>query len=293
MLAAGEAPPDATNVVVARLNDGRHVVASFATTPADREALARRLAMLASTFEDALEPPPDSERAARSRPPLVSALHEELKALGVRSGAHDVVVIDGDSPVVWGCASIAGRPRARNEMLLRDVSDRELSAKDEPSAPAGLHMVPASDDSGPLHESTAPTGVLRMAPPPADSVPADSAPALGAFADDEHDHSVDDEPEITRRAIALIRKLPSLDLLHKGRHLRHVARGDSYYLVLSFSSIYLLCMVFDGDFDELRAERAAQESLPRIERLVLALPPLHPDPQPTGGVVALRRPRRR
>jgi len=42
-----------------------------------------------------------------------------------------------------------------------------------------------------------------------------------------------------------------------------------------------------------RAERAAQESLPRIERLVLALPPLDPDPQPMGGVVALRRPRRR
>jgi hypothetical protein len=52
-------------------------------------------------------------------------------------------------------------------------------------------------------------------------------------------------------------------------------------------------MVFDGEFDELRAERAAQESLPRIERLVLALPPLDPDPQPVGGVAALRRPRRR
>jgi hypothetical protein len=309
MLAPGEDPPDAANVVVARLKDGRHVVATFGSTPKDFEALSRRLAMLASTFEDALAPP-DSERSAKSRPPVVSALHEELKALGVRSGAHDVVVIDGDSPVVWGCASVSARPRARNEMLLRDVSDRELSARDEPSAPAGLHAVPAADDSGPLQDPTAPTGVLRMAPPPADSAPVlrDSSPALGSFADEhehehehehdhdhdhEHPHSVEDEPEITRRAIALIRKLPSLDLLHKGKHLRQVERGDSYYLVLSFSSIYLLCMVFDGDFDELRAERAAQESLPRIERLVLALPPLHPDPQPTGGVVALRRPRRR
>ena len=106
-------------------------------------------------------------------------------------------------------------------------------------------------------------------------------------------HSEEEEPEITRRAIGIIRSLPSLALLHKGRHLRHVSREGSYYLVLSFSSIYLLCMVFDGDFDELRAERAAQESLPRIERLVLALPPLDPDPQPMGGVVALRRPRRR
>ena len=72
-----------------------------------------------------------------------------------------------------------------------------------------------------------------------------------------------------------------------------VSREGASYLVLSFSSIYLLCLVFEGDFDELRAERAAQESLPRVERLVAALPPLDPDPQPTGGVVALRGPRRR
>lgn len=306
LLAPGEAPPAAENVVVAKLRDGRHVVASFAAAPKDGEALTRRLAMLAGTFADALGSPP-SERT-KARAPVGSSLHEELKALAVRAQAHDVVVIDGDSPVVWGCASISSSPRARNELLLRDVSDRELSAHDEPSSPGGLHAVP--DESGPLQDPTAPTGVLRMAPPPAES-----GPMLGDRGDDHirdrdldrphapqpdepHDHEPgphtdDHEPEITRRAIASIRSLPTLDLLHKGRHLRHVSRDESYYLVLSFSSIYLLCMVFDGEFDELRAERAAQESLPRVERLVLALPPLDPDPQPMGGVVALRRPRRR
>lgn len=280
LLEHGQEPPKADNVVVARLPDGRHVVASFGDEPKDKDALSRRLAMLSGTFADALANPP-SERM-RSRQPVVTSLHEELKALAQRARAHDVVVIDGDSPVVWGCASIRARPRARTEMLLRDVSDRELSAHDEPSNPSPLHAVP--DESGPL-EQTAPTGNLRMAPPPMES-----APTITHAHDDEDDDELpEEEPEITQQAIGFIRQLPSLDLLHKGKHLRHVSREGAYYLVLSFSSIYLLCVIFDGEFDELRAERAAQESLPRIERLVLALPPLDPDPQPVGGVAALRR----
>jgi hypothetical protein len=103
-----------------------------------------------------------------------------------------------------------------------------------------------------------------------------------------------EESETTRHAISAIRRLP-LDGLHKGRHLRHVEREKDFFLALSFSGIYILCLVFEGEFDELRAERAASDALPRIERLVQALPPLDPDPpKPMGGVVALRsrRPRR-
>jgi hypothetical protein len=108
------------------------------------------------------------------------------------------------------------------------------------------------------------------------------------------DEDAPDESEVTRRAIMTVRALPALDGLHKGRHLRHVEREGSFLLALSFSGIYIMCLVFDGDFDELRAERAAADALPRIERLVLALPPLDPDPpQPMGGVVALRGRRRR
>ncbi|MDB4945737.1 MAG: hypothetical protein JWP97_5271 [Labilithrix sp.] len=305
VLDSGEPAPEAANVVVARLRDGRHVVATFGEQPKEHDVLERRLGILASTFAESLDqdgPSPGSERS-RSRPPVAMSLHEELKALALRARAADAVVIDGDSPVVWGCASVAARPRARNGVLLRDVSDRELSMQDEPSvpgSPAGLHAVPSSDSSPYLEshlEPTAATGNLRMAPPPESSkaVLRDSGPDLASeLAGDEQHVFEAQEPEVTKIAIAAIRQLPSLSLLHRGKHLRELSRGAPSYLVLSFSSIYLLCLVFDGDFDELRAERAAQESLPRVERLVQALPPLDPEPpQPMGGVIALNRSRRR
>jgi len=282
MLAIGEATPEADNVLVTRLADGRHVVASFNDAPKDRDALERRLSMLASTFADALASPPSEK--TRARPPVAISLHEELKALAARARAVDVVVIDTDSPVVWGCASVPARPRARNEFLLREVSDRELASR-------------VDDDSGPLQDVSPepPQAVDNSAQTEGASskrggapIPAESAAVVSDVED------LPEESEVTRRAIATVRRLPALDGLHKGRHLRHVERDASFSLSMSFSGIYILCLVFDGDFDELRAERAAADALPRIERLVLALPPLDPDPpQPMGGVVALRTRRRR
>ncbi|WP_146645912.1 hypothetical protein [Labilithrix luteola] len=281
LLEKGEEPPEAPNVVVARLPDGRHVVATFAEAPNERDVLSRRLTLLANTFVDALGSPP-SERT-RARPPVVSSLHEELRALSLRARATDVVVIDVDSPVIWGCAAVRMRPRATTDTFLREVSDRELAAQDESSGPLPDEsgMLEAGQDTGlgDLEDASDPR-VSRIAPD-------ESRPLLTSEEDDL------EEPELTRRAIAAIRRLPALDNLHKGRHLRHVEREGSCYLVLSFSGIYLLALVFDGEFDELRAERAAQESMARIERLVLALPPLDPEPQPMGGVIAFRRARRR
>jgi len=277
LLAHGEAAPNAPNVLLTRLGDGRHVVASFATPPKDREALERRLAMLASTFAEALAQP-RSERT-RARPPVATSLHEELKALGQRARAIDVVVIDAKSPVVWGCASVAAKPRARLDLLLRDVSDRELASRvDDDSAPGAVSLV--------REEEAAPLQDVR---PPAESQPL----AAGGHELTGLEDATPDEPDATRRAIFALRNLPALAGLHKGRHFRHVERDNGYLLGLSFSGIYLLLLVFDGPFDELRAERAAHDALPRIERLVLALPPLDPEPpQPMGGVVALRRRRR-
>jgi len=98
----------------------------------------------------------------------------------------------------------------------------------------------------------------------------------------------------SRRALHDVRSLDELGALHKGRHVRHVINaGEVPLLARSFAGIYLVVLVFDAPFDELRAERTLGESLSRIERLVLALPPLNPPPTHGAGVVAMRRPRRR
>mgnify|MGYP001059117520 CR=1 FL=1 len=277
LLTVGETAPETDNVIVSRLDDGRQLVASFSTPPPDREVRARRLAILASTFSFALASPPSEKM--RARPPVATSLHEELKALAARARALDVVVIDTDSPVVWGSASVPARPRARNELLLRDVSDRELASRYD-------------DESGPLQDlvEDGAEATRRGGSP----IPAESTRLVSEDAEAGEEVERPEESETTRRAIAAVRSLPGLDALRKGRHLHHVQRDGEYFLAISFLGIYILCLVFDGEFDELRAERAAADALPRIERLVLALPPLDPDPpQPMGSVIALRARRRR
>ena len=120
-------------------------------------------------------------------------------------------------------------------------------------------------------------------------------PDEGADGDSGHGANADRAVIVaSRRALHDVRSLDELGALHKGRHVRHVINaGEVPLLARSFAGIYLVVLVFDAPFDELRAERALGESLGRIERLVLALPPLNPPPTHGAGVVAMRRPRRR
>jgi hypothetical protein len=235
VLDADAETPDGELVMSCRLGDGRAVVATFAAAPSDRAAKQRRLEMLTSTLDAALDEP---AAGRRSRPPVTSSLHDELSALCARAAALNVIVIDANSPVVWGAAH-----------------------------PEGVVAQP------PLASSP------RMAETPAN----DEGERGGGMA------------VASRRAVLAARALPELAALRKGKHVRSVARdAEVPFVAHSFASIYLLVVVYDRPFDELRAERAIVDSLPRIERLVLALPPLDPPPPfDTAGAVALRRPRRR
>jgi hypothetical protein len=227
------APPgDEARELRCVLPDGRILVVAFEAPPVDREPKQRRLEILASTFGDVVE-----ETAKRPpRPTAARLLRDELKALCARAGAVNALVIDANSPVVWGAA------RARGLGDEWPVVGGELEEPEE----------------------------------------ATEADRLGQ------------EDVASRAALEIVRGLEDLTNLRKGKHVRHVEReGKGPLIAHSFAGIYLLVLAYAAPFDELRAERAIAESLPRIEQLVLALPPLDPSPSAGAAVLKLRRRRPR
>lgn len=231
ILEPGEAAPP--GALVAQLPSGKQLVATFAANIDDREARQRRLEMLAESFGESLRV------SGASRPPAAQSLHSELQGLAQRAAAIDAVVIDAQSPVVWG------------------------AAEDDDAAP---HLL-ARDNVISL-DAHRPSGerLSEKTPPPRD-------------------------PPASTRAVDAVRALPEIHSLHRGGHLHQTFTEPGFgWLAKSFAGIYVLILAFEGAFDELRAERSVTLSLPAIERLVTALPPL--DPTPVAGAAAIRRRRR-
>lgn len=227
-LAAPVPADEAGREVRCTLAGGRTVVARFDDALVDRDAKQRHLEMLASTFDAVVEEAP---RGSRSRAPAAISLQDELQGLCERASAVNALVIDANSPVVWGAAYPEGV-----------VPDASPGSK-PPPGDAGLAPVAATAS---LH------------------------------------------------ALRAVRALVESAGLRKGKRVRHVERsGEVLFLAHSFAGIYLLLLVFPAPFDELRAERAMLESIQRVERLVLALPPFDPPPDMGAGVIAIRRSRRR
>ncbi len=119
----------------APLPGGKRLVATFAANVDDREARLRRMEMLAESFGESLR------LGGGSRPPPAMSLHTELQGLAQRAGAIDAVVIDAQSPVVWGAAEdddAAPHLLARDNVISLDAhrpSGERLSEKSQPPPP--------------------------------------------------------------------------------------------------------------------------------------------------------------
>jgi len=98
----------------------------------------------------------------------------------------------------------------------------------------------------------------------------------------------------SRMAIELVRRRPEMPALHKGGHLVFDAKSDRFGCIArSFAGIYVVILVFDGAYDEIKAKHALARALPVIETLVLALPPRDPSPSTSGAMAnRMRGPRR-
>lgn len=251
-------------IMIAPLGERTDVVVTYAEVPADSDARQRRLEMLSSAFASAIEGAqrnlPQDARPKRST--SRRSLRRELEALATRADAVDAVVIDAHSPIVWG--AVAG-----------------------PIATTRANVIPLNAESR--------ARVERIHESHRDLIAALEVDVDGEDGDRSSATPPPGQPSpLTTRAVAEVRALPATNQLHRGGHLVYNVREDSYGVVArSFAAIYVLILVFDKAFDMLRAERALREHLLVIERLVLALPPMDPDPAPTAGVIALRRPRRR
>lgn len=253
-------PPNTLRVPLA---EDRVVAATFEDDRSKDGATVRRLEILVRAFEAALLGEPQK----RERVPVAVSLREELRALVTRGGALGAVVIDAHSPIVWAATS------ERLEGPVDDEPDNVLQFP--PEARETLRLVRES------HRGVLIALGVEPEPPPDIDTPWE-----------ETEPANEEGESALLEAIRAVRALPALAQVHRGVHLSHSERGDEGgFTARSFAGIYCLVLVFEKPWDEIRAERAVRDSLPRIERLVLALPPLDPEPNQRGAVA--RRPRRR
>lgn len=284
----GGDPPDDPAVLWREIAGGWRLVAVFDAPPADPAELGARLTTLVDSFSG-LAVGVAHEGRPTGRVPIAQALTASLADLAARAGGADAVVIDMTSPVVWGTSDAAHGPGEDVDAALR------VAALDERARGAGVDLVPL------LRALSAGEGELGAALSKTPGLSPGMAAELGRelramrrrAGERGRDTAGWHRYLLESRAVAHARKLVAASA-HPA-HLHESAHEEGFGLLArAFANIYLLVIAFDGPFSELHAEAATLHALPRIERLVLSLPPA-PAPVDSGGpdrraaqVVALR-----
>jgi len=266
----GGRDPRGAGQLFAKLADGWRVVAVFDKPPQSSEdisALQAKLDRLAVSFTQTLadlQPPaPESPSALPAR-----RLDDALESLRARTGAVAVVVIDGNSPVLWG--SSAGQREVVNVDDWARIGNALAQARDRGVTIDQLTL----RDADALLAALRSRGVIRTA---------DDVLAFLVARDQE-------EISMRHRLLTVLAIAAVRSKAHRGEHTRSVHHEPQYgYIARGFANIYQIVVVFSGPFSELHVESAILHAMPMIEELLFALPPV--DPPPSKGQVIQLRPR--
>lgn len=267
----GGRDPDDPRLLFAPLAQGWRVVAVFAAPPEDAEHKRQRLAALVRPFEDVtqrIEAPSGGLGIAKQR-----AVDEALDALAERSGARAALVFDERSPVLWGSSA-------------RRVAGWDIDAMERVHALASEVSRAGLDPASWLAEGSPEPSALALA-----GIDETVAQRLGHRLERIADLASDWHLADWREALTIAAAVTAARAECRGGRApeRVSAHGDDFgVFARGFAQIYLCTLVYDGPFSELHAEGALVRSLPHIETLVLALPPVEPPPR-GAKVLQLRR----
>lgn len=267
----GTREPEHERVLFATLKGGWRLVVVLPEPPASRADVQAKLEALAESFAGVTTP--SEEWSIMSSELVGRRLDDELAEIAERAGAVRALVIDRQSPMIWGTS---GSRRTDEDV---DTGIKIAEALDA--------VTRAGVDLSELMKSNA-ERVRQLL---------EKQGAHGTFLIREAERIRGERKSenawkihlLVSRAIRGVRRTLASDA--QGAHLREMVHQPySSYLARAFASIYCLLLVFDGEFTELHAEAAAVHGIPTVERLVLALPPVDPPP-PGGKLISLRQPK--
>jgi hypothetical protein len=269
---------DDPRLVEAELRPGCRLVVRFAEPPAEPEEAERRLAELTDAFTGTVVGAIETVEATWTRSTGSSAhaggraqaLVQTLADLRDATGAALALVFDRQSPVIWGCSDpelgLRDRPAARVlagalSSLRAQGLDPVHAAASQTSEAAGLRL----DRSAAEGPGSASLELARRALQGAEQAQPGGAALLAAAA----------------RALSLLEASPEAP--------PRMPEGDDPGIASKgLLGLYVVALVFTRPFSPLRVEGVLRRALPIVERNVLELPPL--DPEPAEGRVVPMRP---
>jgi hypothetical protein len=266
---------DDARLVETELRPGCRLVVRLAEPPAEPEEAERRLAELAAAFTGTALRAIETTEAVWSRSSSAyagghgHALVQTLADLRNATGAALALVFDRQSPVIWGC------------------SDPELGLRDRPAARVLAGALSSLRDQGldPVHAAASQTSeaaALRL-DQLATEGPGSASLELARRALQSAERA---QPGGAALLAAAARALTLLDESPEGP--ARMPEGDDPGLASKgLLGLYVVALVFARPFSPLRVEGVLRRALPIIERNVLELPPLDPEPM-EGRVVPLR-----